>query len=44
MKTLGCIVAAVAIFGLGIWWEIYKFNDCRMVGHSQLYCVGSIGR
>lgn len=27
----------------GIWWEVYKYNDCINVGHSKLYCIFNIG-
>ena len=26
-----------------VWWQVYKFNDCKMVGHSTLYCIAKIG-
>lgn len=38
----------LALLGLGLivfigWWEIYKYHDCRKVGHEKLYCILKIG-
>lgn len=32
----------LAILGLSIWWTIFKFKDCKNVGHSNLYCWGKV--
>lgn len=37
-------LAFAALLGFGVWWERYKFHDCRKVGHSRLYCVMDIGK
>jgi hypothetical protein len=40
--TLSVIAALVAICaGLAfvVWLTVYKWNDCRKVGHTQLYCL-----
>lgn len=39
-KQYVCIIAVVSV--LAIAWQVYKFNDCRAVGHQILYCVGNI--
>lgn len=45
MKLLAIyILTFLGILGLGIWWQVYKFSDCRNVGHSRLYCVMDIGK
>lgn len=36
------LFVAVLIVG-AVWWTKYKFDDCRMVGHSWVYCVGKLG-
>lgn len=38
---IGVIILAVS---LGIWMSVYRYKDCKAVGHSQLYCIMSIGR
>jgi len=37
------ILMVVAILGLAIWWESYKFQECKKVGHATMYCVFNIG-
>jgi len=48
MKDFGLVAIIVLIFvgliGLGIWWDVYKYGDCRKVGHSKLYCIMDIGK
>jgi hypothetical protein len=36
--------AMILFFALMIWWQVYRYHDCKMVGHSTIYCIGSIGR
>ena len=31
------------VFSISIWWSIYKYNDCRAVGHTKTYCLLDIG-
>lgn len=33
----------VGILALAIWWQMYRYHDCKMVGHSTLYCVMDLG-
>ena len=46
MKNPISIIAAVAlligILVVAVWWEVYKYHDCKKVGHSMLYCIGRI--
>ena len=37
--TIAPIVLIVLLFGALIKWEIYKYNDCKKVGHSTIYCL-----
>jgi len=30
-------VAFVGFVGLTIWWQVYKYQDCKRVGHSTVY-------
>lgn len=37
------IVLFCALAASAIWWQVYKFHDCRRVGHTKLYCIADIG-
>lgn len=37
------VLVALLIIVLPIWWTVYKFKDCRNVGHSLTYCIFDIG-
>lgn len=43
LQFLAGLILILCFIGLPIWWTIYKFKDCRKVGHSTLYCVMDIG-
>ncbi len=32
----------VLFLSAGVVWTIYKFNDCKKVGHSEGYCIMKI--
>jgi Na+/H+ antiporter NhaC len=32
-------VLPVLLLAFVVWWSVYKFKDCRKVGHSMTYCV-----
>lgn len=36
---LGILVIIAAVVIGPVWWRVYRYNDCRRVGHSRLYCV-----
>lgn len=36
--TVLTIIIFTALIGLGIWWEWYKWQDCRS-NHSFGYCL-----
>jgi hypothetical protein len=44
MRVVPLLLLIVGIFGLAIWWQVYKFHDCKKVGHSTLYCVMDFGK
>jgi hypothetical protein len=44
MKIIFNILFAIIILSLIFWWQIYRYQDCKSVGHSKLYCVLSIGK
>ncbi|MGR3220199.1 MAG: hypothetical protein ACUZ8H_10335 [Candidatus Anammoxibacter sp.] len=33
------VLVIVGIIALAIWGITYKFNDCKHVGHSMVYCI-----
>jgi len=37
------IIFFIILLSISIWWKIYKYHDCKKVGHSTLYCVLDIG-
>lgn len=39
---LGLLIVLLA--GLSIWWQFYAYKDCRLVGHTKIYCVLRIGK
>lgn len=44
MRTLVPILLFAALLATGVWWEVYKYQDCKMVGRSTLYCVMRVGQ
>lgn len=43
-KELAVSLIVLILLVLMMWWPIYKYHDCRKVGHSILYCVVDIGK
>lgn len=43
LQIIGVAIGISLIVAFGSWWEIYKYHDCKKVGHSGLYCVVKIG-
>jgi hypothetical protein len=44
MRAIIVLTAIIAFLSLGVWWQVYRWEDCRMVGHSTLYCIMTIGK
>ena len=40
----GVAALVCAFLALVVWWQVYRWNECRMVGHSAIYCVLTSGR
>lgn len=36
------VVIVIGVLALDVWWHWYKYQDCKAVGHSTLYCVGQL--
>lgn len=32
-------ILSILIPALAIKWEMYKYDDCRKVGHTKVYCL-----
>ncbi len=37
--VLAFAAVVLTVIGLGVWWQMFRFRECRGVGHSLLYCV-----
>lgn len=37
----GSIVLITTVI-YSIWWIHYYYKDCKKVGHTTLYCIGTI--
>ena len=43
IKAIGLVLGFLAILAIPIAMGIYKYNDCRKVGHSIFYCILDLG-
>jgi hypothetical protein len=43
LQVIGVVMAIAAGVVLVIWWNVFRFDDCRRVGHALLYCILDIG-
>lgn len=34
----------VGLVSVGILWQVYRYQDCKLVGHTKLYCIMNIGK
>jgi hypothetical protein len=37
-------VLIVGLMAFNIWWHVYKYKDCRRVGHTKTYCMLDSGK
>jgi len=44
LKIIGIAAIFIAFFGFMIWWQVFRYQDCKMVGHSTTYCIFTIGK
>lgn len=35
--TFGIVLLSVVV--AFVWFKVYRYNDCRNVGHSVFYCL-----
>lgn len=43
LACLGAIILIIALATFSIWWTVYKYQDCKRVGHTKTYCILDIG-
>ena len=41
--TIG-IIGMTAIVIATVAWQVYRYKDCKKVGHSKTYCILTIGK
>ena len=39
LKTLAGFLLLFALLGFAVWWQAYRWHDCRRVGHTFFYCL-----
>jgi hypothetical protein len=44
LTILAFIIFTVVCVLAGIWWTVYSYKDCRMVGHTKTYCILRAGK
>lgn len=44
MRDLAVVLAVLVVLALGVWWQVYKYNECKVVGHSTFYCIMTLDR
>lgn len=44
LETLAILAMFIVIPSLTLWLIIYKWDDCRKVGHTTLYCFMDMER
>jgi len=43
LKISGIIILVALVLWAIIGWEVYKYKECKKVGHSTFYCVMTFG-
>ena len=39
LMALAMLALAALLIGLMVWWQVFRWHECRKVGHSRLYCI-----
>ena len=39
LQGIGILLGIAGVIALVVWWQMFRWHECRMVGHSRLYCV-----
>ncbi len=39
IKDLGIIIFAIMLIGFMIWWCVAQWQECKMNGFSNFYCI-----
>jgi len=43
-KLVYYVIAIIIVLTVAILIETYRFQDCKKVGHSTMYCVFNVGK
>ena len=38
------LISFLAVISFAVWWQVYRYQDCKLVGHTKLYCIMNIGK
>lgn len=44
LKVFAGIAFFVALISFAVWWQVYRWQDCRHVGHTFIYCLMTAGK
>lgn len=44
MKYIVAVILFVALIGLSLSWSVYKYKECKKVGHATFYCLMTLGK
>lgn len=44
LQFLSIVALLSCLVTVGVVWKFYSYGECIKVGHSQLYCVMSMGK
>lgn len=47
MRVMGvcfCMVFVALLVYAIMAWQVYRYKDCRRVGHTTMYCILTIGK
>ncbi len=42
--SIAMVVLIGGLMVFTIWWQVYKYKDCRRVGHTKTYCMLDTGK
>lgn len=44
MKNCGVLVVIVLLLSMGVGCEVWRWRECRKVGHGAMYCILNVGK
>ena len=42
-QLLPLIALLILVLFLAGWWNVYKYQECKKVGHATTYCILILG-